>query len=98
MRIKKKKTEWKTLKTVCANHQRAIDAALHAFFEGYLAKMVRLLADNEQRGFYKHLKGTVRLEGRKTRSEQFLMDEDGTLYSKGQGAFLNGGRGVSVPS
>ena len=30
-------------------------------------------------GFYKYLKGTVELGGRKERSEQFNMDEDGTL-------------------
>ena len=47
--------------------------------EEYLAETERLLADNDQRGFYKHLKGTVRLDGRKARSEQFIMDEDGTL-------------------
>ena len=43
-----------------------------------LAETERLLADNDQQGFYKHLKGTVGLGGRKARSEQF-MDEDGTL-------------------
>ena len=32
-----------------------------------------------ERGFYKHLKGTVGLGTRKARSEQFIMDEDGTL-------------------
>ena len=41
--------------------------------------MEKLLADSDQRGFYKHLKGTVGLSGRKARSEQFIMDEDGTL-------------------
>ena len=56
-----------------------IDAGLHAYVEEYLAETERLLADNDQRGFYKHLKGTVRLDGRKARSEQFIMDEDGTL-------------------
>ena len=48
-------------------------------FEEYLAETERLLADNDQRGFYKHLKGTVGLGGRKARSEQFIMGEDGTL-------------------
>ena len=39
----------------------------------------RRLADNNQRRFYKHLKGTVGLGGRKARSEQFIIDEEGTL-------------------
>ena len=48
-------------------------------FEEYLAETERLLADNDQRGFYRHLTGTVELGGRKARNEQFIMDEDGTL-------------------
>ena len=79
MRIKKDNTAWKTLRTACANLRKAIDAALNTYFEECLAETERLLADNDQRGFYKHLKGTVGLDGRKARSEQFIRDEDGTL-------------------
>lgn len=79
MRIKKDKAAWKTLRKACANLRRAIDAALHAYLEEYLTETERLLADNDQRGFYKHLKATVGLDGRKARSEQFIRDEDGTL-------------------
>ena len=79
MRIKRDKITRKTLRTACANLRGVIDAGLHAYFEEYLAETKRLLADNDQRDFYKHLKGTVRLDGRKARSEQFIMDEDGTL-------------------
>ena len=74
------RTAWKTLRTACANLRAVIDAGLHAYFEQYLAKTERLLADNDQRGFYKHLEGTVGLAGRKARIEQFIMDEDGTLH------------------
>ena len=56
-----------------------IDAGLHAYFEEFLANTERILADNDQRGFYEHLKGTVRLGDRMARSEQFIMDQDGTL-------------------
>ena len=52
---------------------------MHAYFEEHLAETDRLLADNDRRGFYKHLKGTVGLGGRKAQSEQFIMDKDGTL-------------------
>ena len=44
-----------------------------------LQKAERLLVDNDDRGFYKHLKGTVRLDDRNARSEQFIRDEEGTL-------------------
>ena len=79
MRIKRDKTAWKTLRTACANLRGVIDAGLHAYFEEYLAETERLFADNAQRGFSKHLKGTVGLGGRKVRSKHFIMDEDGTL-------------------
>ena len=70
---------WKTLRTACANLRAVIDAGLHTYFEEYLAETERLLADNDQQGFCKHLKGAVGLGGRKARSERFIMDEDGTL-------------------
>ena len=57
------KTAWRTLRTACANLQGEIDAGLDAYFEEYLAETERLLADNDQRGFYNHLKGTVGLNG-----------------------------------
>ena len=73
------KTAWKTLRTACANLPGVIDAGLHAYFEEYPPETEGFLADNDQRGFYKHLKGMVGLGGRKAISEQFIMDEDGTL-------------------
>ena len=72
-------TVWKTLPTACANLRVVIDARVHAYLEEYLADTGRLLADNHQRGFYKHLDGAVGMRGRKTRIEQFIMDRDGTL-------------------
>ena len=79
MRIKRDKPAWTTLTTACANLRGVIDAGLHAYFEGYLSETEMLLTDNHQRGFHKHLKGTVGLGGRRARSGQFIMDEDGTL-------------------
>ena len=73
------RTAWKTLRTACANLRAMIDEGLHDYFKEYLAETERLLADNDQRGFCKHLKGTVGLGGRKARSEQFIVDEDSAL-------------------
>ena len=67
------------LRTACANLRAVIDAELHAYFEEYLGQTERLLADNDQRGFYKHLHGTVGMGGRNARSDQCIMDEDGRL-------------------
>ena len=70
---------WKTLRTACANLQQVVAAGIHAYFEEYLAETGRLLANNDQRGFYRYMKSTVGLEGKKARSEQFIREEDGTL-------------------
>ena len=56
-----------------------IDARLHAYFEEYLVEKEILLADNDQRSFYEHLKGTVGLVGRNARNERIIMGEDDPL-------------------
>ena len=73
------KSAWKTLRTACANLRGMIDAGLQDYFEEHLSETERLLVDNDQRGFSTHLNGTVGLGGRKVRSEQSIMDKDGTL-------------------
>ena len=70
---------WKKPRTACANLQEVVAAGVHAYFEEYFTETETLLENNDQRGFYKHLKSTVGLEGTKATSEQFIMDEDGTL-------------------
>ena len=42
--------------SVCANLQKVIAAGLHAYFEEYLAETERLLANNDQKGFYEHFR------------------------------------------
>ena len=75
----KDRAAWKTLRNSCAKLREVIGAGLYAHFEEYLAELERCLERNDQRGFYKHLKRTVGLEGRKAGGEQFIRDEDGTL-------------------
>ena len=70
---------WETLRTACANLQQVVGAGRHAYFKEYIAETERLLANNDLRGFYRHLKRTVGWEGKTARSEQFIRDEDGTL-------------------
>ena len=69
----------KTLRSACANRQKGIAADLHAYFEVYLAETEPVLANNDQRDFYKHLKSRIGMEGTKARSVQFIRDEDDTL-------------------
>ena len=63
------RTASKTLRTACVNLRGVIDAGLRAYFEEYLAETKILLAENDLRGFYMHVKSTVGLGGRKARSE-----------------------------
>ena len=72
-RIKRDKTAWKMLRTACANLRGVIAAGLHAYFEEYLAETERLLADNDQRGLYEHLKTRWRwtVEGREAKSSSW---------------------------
>ena len=85
------------MRTACANLRGVTDAGLHACFVPNLAETERFLADNDQRDFYKHLKGTVGLGGKKARNPQFAMDEDGTLL-KDKVRILGRWAGISVPS
>ena len=73
------RTEWKALRSACANLPEVIAAGVHTYFGDYLAETERLLANNEQRGFYKHLKSTVGLIRTEAMSEQFTSDEGGAL-------------------
>ena len=57
-----------------------VAAVIHTCFEEYLAETGREPANNDQRGFYRRLKSTIELEGNMARSEQFIRDEDGTLF------------------
>ena len=69
MRNKMDKPAWRMLRTACANLRWVIDAGFHAYFDEYLAETDRRLADNDRRGFFKHLKGTVGLGCGKARNE-----------------------------
>ena len=68
-----------SISTSTENLQQVVAAGIHAYIEEYLADTERLLANNEQRGFYRQLTSTVGLYGEKARSEQFIRNEDGTL-------------------
>ena len=65
--------------SACANLQKVINAGVHAYFGGHLAETERLLVNNNQRVFYKHLTSTVELEGTTARSYQLIRDKDGTV-------------------
>lgn len=71
----------KTLRSAGANLQEkeVISAGLHSYYDDYLAETKRLLANNDGRGFYEHLKCTVGLEVSKASSEHFIRVEGDKL-------------------
>ena len=79
--LPREKTAWKTLRAAFVSLREVIDAGVHDRFEEYvlIAEMEKLLAKNDQRCFYKHLQDTVGMGGKKTLSEHFVWNEDGTL-------------------
>ena len=63
----------------CANLRKVIDARTHRYFEEYVAEPETLLADNNQRDFYKHLKCAVGLKDQRARGGQFIMAGEGKM-------------------
>ena len=78
------RTGWKALGMVCANLQGVVDAGLHASFEEYVTETERLHADNDQRGFYKHL--MARWGWEVVSEKRAVYHRRGWHASKGQGA------------
>lgn len=61
--------------------------------QDYVLRRSSYSTDNDQRGFYEHLKDTVGSDGRKARTEQFITDDDGT-GTEGLGVHLRTVGGV----
>lgn len=54
-----------------------IAVRISSWIDEYLSETEGCSADNDQRGFSKHPKTAVRLEGKHERDEQCIKDEDG---------------------
>ena len=70
---------WKALRAACKEVRAAIDKGIGIHLEEYLAELETLLRHRDMRGFYKHLKMTAGLGGRKTEGQQAIKDENGNL-------------------
>lgn len=60
----------------------AIDNAIYAHLERYVARLEAVYEDRDMRGLYKHLKRSVGLAGRSSGGQQFVLDESGVLLRK----------------
>jgi len=80
-----RRVEWKALKAACAHVQDVIGAGVNSHFNQFITELERIIESGDQRGFYKHLKGTVGMEGTRVKEEQYIRDEDGVLLrNKGE--------------
>ena len=52
---------------------------MDSHFNQFVTESERIIESGYQRGFYKHLKGTVGMEGTRVKEEQYIRDEDGIL-------------------
>ena len=74
-----RRAEWRALKTACAQVRDVIDTSVYSHFSQFVIELERIIAKGDQRGFYRHLKGTVGMEGSRVREEQYIRDEAGVL-------------------
>ena len=89
-----RKNAWKTSRTVCVTPRKMMDAAVHSCFEEHVAETEKLPAENDQRGFCKHLKGTVEIGEKKAMSGQFSLGMGMVPCSATRCALVNSMRGV----
>ena len=78
-KVKHTTATWKALRPACKKVRAAIDKGIEVHLEEYVAELETLLRNRDIRGFYKHLKMTAGLGGRKTEEQQAIKDENGNL-------------------
>ena len=79
-----RRVEWKVLKAACAHVQDVVGAGVN-FTSTRSSSSWSESSRADPRGFYKHLKGTVGMEGTRVKEEQYIRDEDGILLrNKGE--------------
>ena len=70
-----RRVEWKALKAACAHGRDAIGTDANSHFNRFVTELELKIESRDQRGFYKHLKGTVGMEGTRVKEEQYIRDE-----------------------
>lgn len=77
------RAEGRVLETVSTQRREVIDTGGNAHLENYVAELERVPEIINQRGFDKHLKRTVRVQGTRAKEEECMKDED-CVYTAGR--------------
>ena len=73
---------FRALRKACRKRRETIQAAENRYLEVYACELEEFLAAGDLRGWYCHLKGGCKLQGKKLGSTQYIRDENGKLLRK----------------
>ena len=68
----------RALKAITKQLKRTRAEAVETFFEDYVSQLERRIREDNQFGFYTHLKG-MDVEGKRTFHSQYIKDDEGRL-------------------
>ncbi|CAN0472024.1 unnamed protein product, partial [Ascophyllum nodosum] len=71
---------FRALRTACKKLRDVIQAAEDRYLEVFACELEEFIAAGDLRGWYGHLKGGWKLQGKKLRGAQYIRDENGKLY------------------
>ena len=73
---------FRALRTACKKLREVIQAAEDRYLEVFTCELEEFIAAGDLRGWYGHLKGGWKLQGKKLRGAQYIRDENGKLLWK----------------
>ena len=73
---------FRALRTACKKLRDVIQAAEDRYLEVFACELEEFIAAGDLRGWYGHLKGGWKLQGKKLRGAQYIRDENGKLLRK----------------
>ena len=73
---------FRALRTACKKLRDVIQAAEDRYLEVFACELEEFIAAGDLRGWYGHLKGGWKLQGKKLRGTQYIRDEKGKLLRK----------------
>ena len=73
---------FRALRKACRKLRETIEAADDRYLEVYACELEEFIAAGDLRGWYGHLKGGWKLQGKKFGSAQYIRDENGKLLRK----------------
>ena len=82
---------WKNLRKACRKSRDVIQAGMDSYLDVYARDLEGYIQAGDMRGWYGHLKGGWRLQGRKIESEQYIGTRRENSYGKPTRSVSDGG-------